>query len=178
MSYNIVLKRLDNQLPNFLTLNEIKAYLRVDSKEDDAILTSLAIAACEKAENFMSVNLLERSVKQVVFDVFGSKIKLHQHPVIKVENVLDENNEVLPNGTWVFNNNSNNIEFSSEKRSSTMSINYISGFTRSNVSQAIKIGLLEHISSLYDGQSIDQGIPASSVDLYSTFRNRRIWRSA
>ncbi len=176
MNYNLVLKRLDNQLPEFLTLADIKSYLRIDFQEDDELLRSLAIAVCEKAESFMAINLLERYAKQVVFDVASSEVLLYQTPVIKVEKVLDENNTIMPAESWVFNDRSNTVRFFREKRSAQISIEYVSGFTKNNIAQSIKCGLLEHISYLYDGKSISEGLPASSVDLYSAFRNRKIWR--
>jgi hypothetical protein len=176
MNYNLILKRLDNDLPKFLTLDEIKLYLRVDFQEDDQLLINLAVAACEKAENFTALNLLERFVKQVAFDVCGSEIQLHHAPIMKIESVLDENNLPISSEIWVFNEHDNKIEFLSEQRSSKISIHYISGFTRSNIAQSIKIGLLEYISSLYDGNSVDLDIPFNSIDLYSAYRNKKIWR--
>lgn len=176
MHYNLILKRLDNKLPNFLDLEEIKKYLRVDFNEDDDVLVSLAIAVCEKAESFMSINLLERSVKQVVSGVFTSSIKLYQEPVIKVENVLIGDN-AISSQEWIFNLHNNYVDFNSGVQSSSqITIDYISGFTQRNISHAIKIGILEHIEFLYDGHSLNSDIPSSSIALYSVFRNLKVWR--
>lgn len=176
MNYKLVLRRSDNSLPSFLTLEDIKSYLRVDFEEDDKLLVNLAIAACEKAENFIGISVLERSVSQVNYDIYDSHIKLYQSPVIKVERVLDERSEMIPDQEWEFNNRDYTIIFKQERRASQISIDYISGFTKNNISQSIKVGLLEHIMFLYDGKSNAQEMPVRSIDLYSLFRNRKVWR--
>ena len=175
-NYNIVSRRLENDLPSFLSLRGIKKYLRVDSEQDDNLLRKLAIAVCERAETFIKIDILERSIKQVIYDFAGSKLKLYKQPIVKVHKVLDENNNAISSDLWNLDDDNGYINFNSDLNLSRITVEYGSGFSQHNVSQAIKYGLLEHIAHIYDGKATVQEFPESSIDLYLSFRKCRIWR--
>ena len=175
-NYNILSRRLDTDIPSFLSLKGIKKYLRVDSEKDDDLLSKIAIAACERAESFIKIDILERVIKQVVYDFVGSKLKLHKKPVVKVHRILDDSGNSISSDTWHFDDERGIVIFDNELNLPSITVEYGSGFTQNNVSQAIKYGLLDHIAHIYDGKATVKEFPASSVDLYLSFRKHRIWR--
>lgn len=175
-NYKIISKRLDNDLPSFLSLKGIKTYLRIDFDKDDSLLTKIAVAVCERAESFIKMNILERSIKQVIYDFTGSRLKLYKQPVIRVSKVLDQNYQAISKGLWSLDDDSDYVFFNNDLSVPSITIEYIAGFTNRTISQAIKYGLLEHIAHIYDGKATAQEFPASSFDLYLSFRKYRMWR--
>lgn len=175
-NYNILSRHLDSDLPSFLSLKGIKKHLRIDSEKDDDLLSKIAIAACERAEIFIKIDILERAIKQVIYDFTDSKLTLYKKPVVKVHRIIDDNGNTMSSDAWHFDDEGGIVIFDNELHLPSITVEYGSGFTQNNVSQAIKYGLLDHIAHIYDGKATVQEFPASSVDLYLSFRKHRIWR--
>ena len=149
--------------------------MRIDFDEDNRLLRDLAVVACEKAENFLGIHLIQRSMKQVHYDFYGNKVKLLKTPVMLVSQVKGANDKTFSRDEWNFDKDNGTVEFEEEVRGEKIEIHYISGM-KDDTSKSIKYGVLEHIAYLYNGQSQDSGIPDSSLDLYLSLRNCKIWR--
>lgn len=77
-----------------VTLAEAKAHLRVDIADDDALITSLIVAARTDCENLIQRALITQTWEKAV-DAFGEAIELPKPPLISVLHVrYDDTNGV------------------------------------------------------------------------------------
>lgn len=73
-----------------ITLAEAKTHLRVDSTDEDALITAMIASATEHAETFTGRRLIDQTLDYVAegFPRSGMKIRLPLAPVISVEGVF------------------------------------------------------------------------------------------
>jgi len=74
-----------------ITLDEAKVYLRVDSADDNALITALIEAARDQVEKFTSRTLLTQTF-ELIYDTVGDSIEIAKSPlqeVTKIE-VIDD----------------------------------------------------------------------------------------
>jgi uncharacterized phiE125 gp8 family phage protein len=70
-----------------LTLAEVKAWLKVDGSDEDALLTALITAARASAEKYMQAALLEQRIIEIFSDFERNGIRLSLWPLVSVEAV-------------------------------------------------------------------------------------------
>lgn len=70
-----------------VSLSEAKLHLRVDHDEDDALISSLIVAAREQAEAFTNRAFIEQTLV-LTMDEFCDRIKLPKPPFISVTSVV------------------------------------------------------------------------------------------
>lgn len=76
------------------TLEEVKAWARIDASEDDAIVTALITAARRKCEQFTGVSFITRTVTTILNNSNGG-IPLPFGPVTGVIALTDIDNNVI-----------------------------------------------------------------------------------
>lgn len=88
-----------------VTLNEARAHLRVDVNDEDAIITSLIVAAREYCENYQSRSYITQTIT-VKLDAFGAAnvIELPRPPLQSVSSIkyIDVNGIEQTLGTGIY----------------------------------------------------------------------------
>ena len=75
-----------------VTLEEVKAYLRVDGDEEDMLITSFIIAAEEMCEGilrytFNELTLIPETVKQTIFYIVGQLYENREQ--VQIDEILE-----------------------------------------------------------------------------------------
>lgn len=77
-----------------LTTAEAKAFLRVDSSDEDTLIDALIAGATQHAQNYLEQAFVTQTVTEK-FDELGSVLRLSVHPVISITSIqyIDENGD-------------------------------------------------------------------------------------
>lgn len=90
-----------------ITLNEAKAWLKVDFTEDDAVINSLISAAREEVENFTLHKLMPQTITEK-FNALNNGLELSVYPVSSIQSITyideDGNNQTLSTSDYVLDN--------------------------------------------------------------------------
>lgn len=177
-----------------LTLAEAKIYLKVDDSTEDALITSLIVAARQMAENHMGRSLV-KTVWESSFDEFpdtdeDSTFELYPCPVSAINTVkyYDSNNTLQTLASTVYQ-----TDYISEPsrlslkpgqswpdvadRTNAVVINYDAGYgtTAAMVPDLIKAGLYLLIGHLYENrqnvvkETVNE-LPIGSRSLFDMYR--------
>ncbi len=73
-------------------ISDAKAWLKMDTSEDDALISGLVSAATQMAQNYLSQAFVTQTITET-FDAWGdlqtpSQLRLNIHPVISVTSIL------------------------------------------------------------------------------------------
>lgn len=129
----------------------IKNYLRISHEYDDALIASLTEAAIEYAENFIGKFIHKRALsclvskanKTICFNKFSEIdfTSVHQIGEDEPEDISDDFGE--------FEVETSSLILEDLYIGQTLEIKYNSGFG-AGVPKALKLGLLKHISAMYE----------------------------
>ncbi|WP_371223130.1 hypothetical protein ACA351_05850 [Orientia tsutsugamushi] len=171
--YNIT-KIHEQQL---LSIAEIKTYLRINSSNfhnevENTILNTITIAAISYAEKFLRVNLIEKNVCYIIVKVKSLKILLPIVPAKKIISVKNlSNNSIIDQQFYQLSCNSTNIQFlSNDFINQSVKIEYTVSTIDPSIINAIKPGILLHISELYDRRIIEPKVFASINQIYQSYK--------
>lgn len=180
-----------------ISLATAKAYLKIDTADDDALIQSLIDSATLFAEKFMKKDLITRTWKTFRDDFRFSEIILRRSPLQTVERFEYLVIGVLtPVSASIFYNtletdysrialeNGEQWPQDGDIRLQSIEIDFNSGFgdDETDIPQDIKNALLAHIAALYEnrGDCLDCGcgdekfiqstLPAQSLAIYRQYR--------
>ena len=164
-----------------VSLADMKLHLRVDHSEDDALITTLILAATRSAESFMEKSISPDTEYTLTLDSFpsGDTITLMYGPVISVDSlsyvdsdgvtqVLTENSDFRVD----LNNDLPRIQNIGDswpdtyERVNAVTIVYTTGFA--TVPDDIVVGIKMLVSHLYENrQDVITGMNASEIPFAS-----------
>lgn len=171
---NILIKNITSIDEDIFPLAEVKLFLRVACDGDDELIRSNILAASEFAEQYLGRYVYKRKVVCIYQPGASKEITLPNNDIISLEEVKLVGEEgILLENDKDFQLNNNKIILSSNFRSKPLEITYISGF--SAFPEAIKHGILYHVSMLYDKEIMDYEKRESLFLFYRPYRNLRVF---
>lgn len=177
--------KLKKLLPRqFISLKEVKDYLRVIHEYDDQLIESHIRAAIDYFENFTGVNLLPREI-EVKFILHNSqKVRLKFFPILELLNLIyhykDKNSAISDYSIFsekIFNiMGQDTIEIAKLPNNyDFLILTYISGVNEQNLPASIRYGLFLHIALIYDqANNANIGLPMEVKKFYLPYRAVRL----
>lgn len=159
-----------------ITLAEAKNYLRIDSSDDDSLISTLITAVRMNAEQYIRRALITQSVTLAYDDYAPSIIPLAMPPAQSITSITvydaDDNATIIANSEYRLSANKEQIFIDNAIFAERVEIIYITGYgdNATDVPAAIRQGMLIHLAELYDQRASDSQIPASVKTLYNPFR--------
>jgi len=178
---NRLLSRIGAPDSEPLTLDETKLYLRIDNTNEDTLISNLITAARITAENWLRRSLITQTWKIAFDDGIPESIWLPMGPVTAVTSVtvvnIDGSSQLMDPSSYWLNAAKNALVMFGALIGFRIEITYTAGYGDATaVPQPIKLGMLSHISALYDnrGENGDVVLPEQAVGLYRPFREVRL----
>lgn len=176
-SVNRLLSRVVAPASEPVTLEEAKRYLRVDTEDDDELITDMIVAARMHAESWLRRSLITQSwllgFEHYKLDVAA----LPMGPVQSVASVMvlgsDGGSQTMSTDAYYLSENKEALHFWGGLIGFRLEITYVAGYgDAEDVPRPVKLGMLSHIAMLYDGRGETEvgSLPAQSVNLYAPFR--------
>lgn len=163
-----------------IKIEDVKNFLRIDSINDDELLTRLIKSATKKCESYIGKSLITKTYKISFENCVLSKVKLPYGPVQSISSVTSKdslgNIEIIAPENYSLNTTTNTATFNYAVVNHIIEITYASGYgdLEMDIPEDIKQGLLFHIARLYDDRGGYSKIPNASTSLYSQYKNVRI----
>lgn len=158
-----------------LTLPETREFLRVANSDDDGRITDMIITARSLAEQWMRRSLVTQSWKLSREDAISGTVRLPMGPVQSITSVV-----VTPDGgspqtvdgdAYALSIASDAMVVESLISGDRIDITYVTGYgTSAQIPKPIKLGLLQHVAAMMDGQVTLAPIPDAVLSLYMPFR--------
>lgn len=177
MKYSIITKIKDYQF--LISLEDIKAYLRITGDYDDQLLKQMHDAAIDMAENYLG-NSLTRQVITVDYEAkYFNKLDLPITPAEDIEQLMiifDEASlELTKDSDFILSQTKRYVVLTNNYRAIGARIKYNTTAKQpEEIPWAIIEGLLLHIAEMYEHQGIRASIPQSSIALYEPYKKIRI----
>ena len=159
-----------------LTLSEVKSYLRVDSSDDDTLITNLISTVRQACEKFLRVSLINQSWKLSYDTYCPTIVKLPMGPVQSVTSVSailrDSSSSAISSSAYYLSAGNQKLIFDANVVSHRVEIVYLAGYgsAASDIPNPIKQGMLAHILAIYDGRAGGNVIPPQTQTLYSPYK--------
>lgn len=161
------------------SLAEAKLFLKVDHAVDDALISSMIIAARQSAEEYLRKSLITQTRKISFNDYAPSEISLPFGPVSAITSVTlftrDIMETLVSSSNYYLNAGKDTLITDASLLSHKIEIIYSCGYgSASAVPDAIKQGMYAHIAALYDGKSVSLPVPETAFALYQPYKVIRI----
>jgi uncharacterized phiE125 gp8 family phage protein len=165
-------------------LDEAKAYLRLESDEDDAPLAAIILAAIGHAENYTGLMLIRRGVKETITATSDWR-RLGAFPVTGVTGVTGIPAEggtfVMPAANYkidIDNNGDGHIRVTQAGSAGRIEIAYQVGLSPdwASLPESMRLGILRLIGHLYTHRDAndDPGPPTAVVALLRPWRRMKL----
>jgi uncharacterized phiE125 gp8 family phage protein len=169
----IVLSRSKQKV---VTLEEAKRYLRIeaDYTDDDDVVSSMVATAVLMAENYLGSCLHVQEIEQLLVNFYGSIVDLKRKPVIRIDKVFvwSQSNvrKNVDKSLYSLDERGGRLELSVPFISNGLGVIYRAGYEDHKlIPEPIKLGILNHIASLYDDRHLAV-LPQASISLYAPYR--------
>lgn len=173
-------KIINKEKQKIVTLDQVKQYLRIElaNYEDDEMLESMIDAAELMAENFLGYSLGTQEVEQLEYNFCGSKLLLRRKPAYKLIKVFLWNDpskrSELDSAMYELNVHLSQLELRVPFICKGLGVHYLSGYDDVKlVPEPVRLGLLNHIASMYDDRH-QAVMPRASINLYAPYRHVRL----
>lgn len=174
------LTRISGPASEPVTLAEAKAYLKVTSSGDDALITSLIVAVRKAAEEYMRISLITQSWK-LSYDKYATAcVILPFGPAQSITSVKaitrDAVENVIDSSAYYLSSGNRRLVFDASPLSHRVEITYVAGYgnSASDVPSPVRYGMLAHLAAIYDGRAGEKSIPKQAVDFYVPYREVRV----
>jgi uncharacterized phiE125 gp8 family phage protein len=179
---NRFLKRIADPSVEPVTLAEAKLYLRVDTSNDDTLITDLITSARQMAENWLRRSLITQTWKLSYDDGIPQMVWLPMGIVSSISSVVvfnqDGSSSTIAPTTYWLNAAQNALTMYQRISGFRVEITYVAGYgaTSASVPKPIKQGILTHIANLYDcrGEESNAMLPEQTAALYMPYREVRL----
>ncbi len=172
-----------------VTVDEVKAHLRIDGTDDDAMLAAMITAAREEAEHRLE-RACARQTVQLLLDEFPEDIPLPMPPLVSIQSVTyadaDGNTQTVDSADfttdvgqeppWLLDATGNGWPTPGEF-ANAVQVTYEVGYTPADIPRAIKHWILLRIGTLYayreaDSDKVPQPAPFADrmLDRYRVIR--------
>lgn len=164
VAYNSVLdvEFNDGAITEPVNLSEAKNFCKVDISTDDALITSLIVAARQMCEAYTCVGFVEHEITAILNNENGG-IYLPYGPVVSITSVIDKDGNTLLLDTDYTISGNQFVRLLTPKETD-ITVNYIGGY--STLPEPLKLAVLNQIYYTYDQRS-------QSVYFVSDPRNER-----
>ena len=179
---NRLLKRVTDATVEPVTLTEAKLYMRIDTSDDDTLITDLITAARQTCENWLRRSLINQTWKLSFDYVIPRLVGLPMGPVNSISSVVivnqDTTTQTVDASTYWLNAAQNALVMFSQLTGFQIEITYNTGYgaDEAAVPRPIKQGILSHIAYMYDSRA-EEGqmvLPEQAVGLYLPYREVRL----
>jgi len=159
-----------------LALSEVKTFLKVDSSDDDTLITNLITTVRVAAEKFLKVSFIDQSWKLSYDKYCPSVVKMVMGPVQSITSVKaiarDGTETIINSSTYYLSSGNQKLIFDANVVSNRVEIVYLTGYgaLANDVPNPIKQGMLSHIAAIYDGRAGANVIPSQSQTLYAPYK--------
>lgn len=159
-----------------LSLSETKAYLRIDTSDDDTLITNLMLAARVQAEYFLRRRLITQSWKLSYDEIAPACIHLPYLPAQSVTSVTlyDATGvaTVIDSANYYLSAGNEALILSVALQSRRVEIVYVAGYgdAASDVPEPIRQAMLQMVMYLYDGRGNDGKMAEPVRALLEPFR--------
>jgi len=171
------LERITAPASEPVTLAETKLYLRVDSSDEDALITDLIVTARMNAEQWLKSSLISQTWKLVYDDYINESVAIEMTPIINIVSVIvinrDLSSQTISSDSYYLNAARTMLTFDTRIDGFLIEITYNAGYGNSSqVPSPIKYGILAHIAAMYDERGLigQANLPSQVSALYSPFR--------
>lgn len=159
-----------------LDLQQVKKFLKIDTCEEDILLTSLIKSVSMQCQNYTGYALITQKW-QATFDRYVKKyVKLNHKPLQSVDRIYlinsrDKKVEFPPNCYSVFPELSK-VEFYVYPMAQKIRIEYTSGFGDSyeQVPEELQTILLRHVAFLYENRANGKDFDMSAYNAFRAVR--------
>ncbi len=158
-----------------LTLLEVRDFLRIAHDDDDARISDLIITARSLAEQWLRRSLLTQTWKLIFEDYMADRIALPMGPVQSVTSVqtrtLAGDITAINASSYALSAASDALISASTLYADRIEVVYVCGYgSASQLPKPLKMGLLEHVAAMYDGNMQLAPIPEHVLHYYMPFR--------
>ncbi len=158
-----------------VTLAEAKLYLRVDTADEDALITQMIGAVRRVAEQYLRRTLVSRQWKLVYDEALPQRVCLPMTPVTSIVRVtkISEGGvtEDVPNTLYALNAARSHLCLETQVSAHQIEVVYQAGYgAASAVPASIRQGMLAHLAELYDGRSAAYPLPDTAAAFYFPYR--------
>lgn len=158
-----------------LTLQEAKEFLRVPHDEDDSRITDMIITARSLAEQWLKRSLVTQSWKLTFADQICGTIRLPMGPVQSITSVVTTNSgdvsTTVATTAYALSAAKDAIVIDNIITGTRIDVTYVAGYgAASQMPKPIKLGMLQHIAAMFDGQMTLAPIPDAVLSCYMPFR--------
>jgi uncharacterized phiE125 gp8 family phage protein len=168
---NRVIKQINSNKNEIISLKKAKNYLRIDHNHDDELIAEMIEIATESAENYLGSKLQKSDWKITIYDNFTAKINLIHNPISEVKQIkinrLNQDAVYLAKEAYYFKQQYLYIKNYSQSFVSA-EITYTVGYEK--IPLTITQGILEHLAKLYDLRGSDLSMPFSAKSLYQSHK--------
>ena len=164
VAYNSVLdiEFNDGAITEPVNLSEAKNFCKVDISTDDALLTSLIVAARQMCEAYTGVGFVEHEITAILNNENGG-MYLPYGPIVSITSVVDKDGTTLLLDTNYTVSGNQFVRLLTPKETD-ITVNYIGGY--STLPEQLKLAVLNQVYYTYDQRS-------QSVYFVSDPRNER-----
>jgi len=158
-----------------ISLSEVKNYLKVDFDNQDLFLNDLIKTVRESAEKILNRHITRKTIRQVNMGSNLQVIKLIHAPVIQINSISiidNDKKEVLLDKSEYYIDKFDSIYITKLPfLYSKVITSYDVGYQEhSMIPTSLKVGMLMHIASIYDGGELLEFAPKVTLDLYQPYR--------
>lgn len=164
-----------------VSLAEAKAWCRVDSTADDAVLSMLVRAACQAAANFTRMAIGAASWR-LTLDAFADPIQLPVWPVLSIGAITytdpAEAVQTVASESWVLDTLTRPAEISltddavwpeTLAAAGVVRVDFTAGHTSNTLDDVVRVAILGAVAQWYDDR-VPGKLPAGSIDLLRDYR--------
>lgn len=158
-----------------LTLAETKEFLRIPHDDDDARISDMMITARSLAEQWLKRSLLTQTWKATFEDEMCGTIRLPMGPVQSITSVVSTTISgtptTLPATAYTLSAAKDAIVIDSIITGWRVDVTYVAGYgSASQLPKPIKLGMLQHVAAMLDGNMTLAPIPDGVLSYYMPFR--------
>ncbi|MCB2081366.1 MAG: phage head-tail connector protein [Hyphomicrobiales bacterium] len=162
-----------------LSLSEAKLYLRVDSSDEDSVITRMIATARQAAEHYTRRSFITQTWTLAYDDYAPAMVALPKGPVQSITSVKtiarDATETVISSSVYTMDAGKNRLLFDADILGLVVQITYVAGYgDASSIPEALKQGMLAHIADLYEQRPNYAGLPLTARDLYAPYRSLRL----
>jgi len=158
-----------------LTLLETKEFLRISHRDDDGRISDMIVTARSLAEQWLKRSLVTQSWKMSVSGGLSGTVRLPMGPVQSITAVVsttsDNVTSTVPSSAYALSVSGDAMVVEGAISGTRVDVSYVTGYGNgSQIPKPIKLGMLQHVLMMLDGQMTLAPIPNAVLSLYMPFR--------
>jgi uncharacterized phiE125 gp8 family phage protein len=172
----LTLRRISSATAELITLAEAKLYLRVDTTEDDLLISEIIVAVRTHAEHILARSLVQQSWRVEYLTCLSTDVTLPMHPVQSITSVqtIGESGVVVTIPATSYRLLSPSLLRTDNTISGyIIAVTYMAGDVNAT-SRDLRQAMLMHAAMCYDMRGTEAPMPASTAQIYESHRGIRI----